>query len=109
MTSLRLYGLVATGGVALLGVYALLRRKPKTPEEIERERRKWLEGTGRITDGTVIDVLANKGQYLSLAVPQPLLHMVQDGQLRVRAEVEVRDTVRVCASQLATVVPEAFP
>jgi hypothetical protein len=56
MTSLRLYGLVGTGGVALLGVYALLRRKPKTAEEIERERRKWLEGTGRITDGTVIDV-----------------------------------------------------
>src|SRR5580765_4878012 len=56
MTSLRLYGLVATGGVALLGVYALLRRRPKTPEEIERERRAWLEGTGRLSDGTVIDV-----------------------------------------------------
>ena len=56
MDSLRLYGLVATGGVALLGVYALLRRKPKTLDELERERRAWLEGTGRITDGTVIDV-----------------------------------------------------
>jgi hypothetical protein len=56
MDSLRLYGLVAAGSVALVGVYALLRRKPKTPDEIERERRKWLEGTGRITDGTVIDV-----------------------------------------------------
>lgn len=56
MDSLRLYGLVATGGVALLGVYVLLRRKPKTPDELERERRLWLEGTGRITDGTVIDV-----------------------------------------------------
>lgn len=60
-------------------------------------------------DGTVIDVLANKGQYLSLAVPQPLLHLVQDGQLRVRAEVEVRDASHVCASQKATIVPEAFP
>ncbi len=60
-------------------------------------------------DGTVIDVLANKGQYLSLAVPQPLLHLVQDGQLRVRAEVEVHDASRVCASQNATIVPEAFP
>ena len=56
MDSLRLYGLVATGGAALLGVYALLRRKPKTAEELERERRAWLEGAGRITDGTVIDV-----------------------------------------------------
>jgi multidrug resistance efflux pump len=60
-------------------------------------------------DGTVIDVLANKGQYLSLAVPQPLLHLVQDGRLRVRAEVEVHDASRVCAAQNATIVPEAFP
>jgi HlyD family secretion protein len=60
-------------------------------------------------DGTVIDVLANKGQYLSLAVPQPLLHLVQDGPLRVRAEVEVHDASRVCASQNSTIVPEAFP
>ena len=37
-------------------VYALLRRKKKTPEELERERRAWLDGVGRITDGTVIDV-----------------------------------------------------
>ena len=56
MDSLRLYGLVATGVVALLIVYALLRRKSKTPKELERERRAWLENTGRITDGTVIDV-----------------------------------------------------
>lgn len=40
----------------MLGAYALLRRKPKTPEEVERERRAWLENAGRITDGTVIDV-----------------------------------------------------
>jgi len=56
MDSLRLYGLVATGSFAFLGVYVLLRRKPKTPEDLERERRAWLETTGRITDGTVIDV-----------------------------------------------------
>lgn len=40
----------------MLGAYALLRRKPKTADDLERERRAWLEGTGRITDGTVIDV-----------------------------------------------------
>ncbi len=56
MDSLRLYSLAAASGVALLGAYALLRRKPKTADDLERERRAWLEGTGRITDGTVIDV-----------------------------------------------------
>jgi hypothetical protein len=56
MDSLRLFGLVAAGGVALLGAYALLRNKPKDPDELEHERRIWLEGAGRITDGTVIDV-----------------------------------------------------
>ena len=56
MDSLRLYGLIAASSVALAGAYALLRRKPRTAEDIERERRAWLEGSGRITDGTVIDV-----------------------------------------------------
>jgi hypothetical protein len=56
MDSLRLYGLVAAGGVALLGAYAMLRGKPKSADDLEHERRAWLEGTGRITDGTVIDV-----------------------------------------------------
>jgi hypothetical protein len=56
MDSLKLYGLVTAGSIALLGAYALLRRKPKTADELERERRAWLEGSGRITDGTVIDV-----------------------------------------------------
>ncbi len=56
MDSLRLYGLAAASGVLLLGAYVLLRRKPKSPDDLERERRAWLEGTGRITDGTVIDV-----------------------------------------------------
>src|ERR1700719_3629497 len=55
MDSFRLYGLV-TGGAALMAAYALLRRKPKTADDLERERRAWLESTGRITDGTVIDV-----------------------------------------------------
>jgi hypothetical protein len=55
MDSLRIYGLVI-GCAALLTAYVLLRRKTKTPDELERERRTWLESTGRITDGTVIDV-----------------------------------------------------
>jgi hypothetical protein len=34
----------------------MLRRKTKSPADLERERRTWLDGIGRITDGTVIDV-----------------------------------------------------
>jgi hypothetical protein len=56
MDSMRIYGLVAAGAVVVVGAGALLRRKPRTPDEIERERRTWLNGIGRITDGTVIDV-----------------------------------------------------
>ena len=48
--------MAAAGSVALLGAYALLRRKPRTADDLERERRAWLENAGRITDGTVIDV-----------------------------------------------------
>ncbi|MGA3194708.1 MAG: hypothetical protein ABSD39_06850 [Terriglobales bacterium] len=56
MISLRLYTLILGGiGLSFAG-YALLRRKPKTAEELERERRVWLSSIGRITDGTVIDV-----------------------------------------------------
>lgn len=64
MDPLRLYGLVI-GGAALLAAYALLRRKSKTPDDLERARRTWLESTGRITDGTVIDVqeLAASGKH----------------------------------------------
>jgi hypothetical protein len=64
MITLRLYTFVlCAAGVALAG-YALLRRKPKTAEEVELERRTWLNTIGRITDGTVIDVqeLADDGQ-----------------------------------------------
>jgi hypothetical protein len=56
MDSLRIYSLVVAGSAVALGGYAMLRRKPKGSAEIERERRTWLDGIGRITDGTVIDV-----------------------------------------------------
>ena len=64
MISLRVYTLSLAGvGLAFAG-YALLHRKPKSAEEIERERRLWLNTVGRITDGTVIDVqeLESPGQ-----------------------------------------------
>jgi len=56
MISLRLYT-IALGAIGLLlASYAMLRRKPKNADQIELERRTWLNTIGRITDGTVIDV-----------------------------------------------------
>jgi len=56
MNPLRLYTLILAGSGALFAAYLLFRRKPRVPEELERERRQWLDRVGRITDGTVIDV-----------------------------------------------------
>lgn len=56
MDSFRLYGLAIASSAVALGAYALLRRKPKSADELERARRVWLDSVGRITDGTVIDV-----------------------------------------------------
>jgi hypothetical protein len=56
MISFHLYGLVLVAVGILAVAYFLLRRKPKSAEDLERERRAWLDRIGRITDGTVIDV-----------------------------------------------------
>jgi len=56
MISIRLYTLILGVTGALLAAYLILRRKPKGPDEMERQRREWLDRVGRITDGTVIDV-----------------------------------------------------
>ncbi|MGH9499914.1 MAG: DUF3592 domain-containing protein [Terriglobales bacterium] len=56
MNTFRLYALVVASCGALFAAYLLLRRKPKSPDDLERERRQWLDRIGRITDGTVIDV-----------------------------------------------------
>ena len=56
MIALRIYTLaLSTIGLAAAS-YALLRRKPRDADEVELERRTWLNTVGRITDGTVIDV-----------------------------------------------------
>jgi multidrug resistance efflux pump len=60
-------------------------------------------------DGVVLDVLANPGRFVSLAVPETLLRMVQDNALRVRADVGLRDLARLCQPQSATVTADAFP
>jgi hypothetical protein len=56
MSSFHLYSLVLVVSAVLLVAYFFLRQKPKTDDDLERERRAWLEQVGRITDGTVIDV-----------------------------------------------------
>lgn len=56
MNSFRLYVFALGGFGAALAAYFAFRRKPKPPEELERERREWLDQVGRITDGTVINV-----------------------------------------------------
>lgn len=56
MNSIRFITMAATGAVVLgaaAGYWFISRRK--TLEQIEQERRARISGTGRITDGTVID------------------------------------------------------
>ena len=59
-------------------------------------------------NGVVIDVVSNPGQFMSLAVPAPLLHLAPDGSLQVRAEVDSHDVQRVCAAQTATVTADGL-
>src|SRR2546427_10647268 len=56
MIPLRLYTLILVVFGALLAIYFPLRRKPKTADDLARERSQCLNQIGRITDGTVIDV-----------------------------------------------------
>jgi hypothetical protein len=56
MNSISIYALVLFGIGVVLAIYFLVRRKPKPVDELEKERRAFLDQGGRITDGTVIDV-----------------------------------------------------
>lgn len=56
MNLFRVYSVIVGCAAGIFAVYLLLNRKPKSPEELERKRREWLDNVGRITDGTVIDV-----------------------------------------------------
>jgi len=85
-------------------------RKNAAAAEVEAVRARLEQCSIRApVNGTVTSVLVNAGQFLSLAVPAPLLQMVPDGVLKVRAEIDPRDLARVCANQAATVTTEAFP
>jgi hypothetical protein len=56
MNSFRLFSFILAGLGFLFAAYFLFRRKPKSANDLERERRSFLDQSGRITDGTVIDV-----------------------------------------------------
>jgi len=60
--SLRIYPILAlaVGGAAIAVAGAWLYKRRKTPEQRERERRMRISQSGRITDGTVIDVAEMK-------------------------------------------------
>ena len=56
MNSIPIYAFVLFGAGVVFATYFLMRRKPRPTEELEKERRVFLDQVGRITDGTVIDV-----------------------------------------------------
>jgi hypothetical protein len=53
---LHFYPILLTGVAAGTALALLLRRRKKTPQEMEKERRELISKIGRITDGTVVDV-----------------------------------------------------
>jgi len=63
--------IILAAGAVLLTVYGLMRRR-RTPDDIERERREFLNRIGRITDGNVLDVqeVNNDGKCLQLIIYQ---------------------------------------
>jgi hypothetical protein len=56
MDFLRIYTIILGVVTLALAVFGLSRRKKKTADDIERERRQMLDRVGRITDGNVLDV-----------------------------------------------------
>ena len=56
MDFLKIYTIVLSVLAVALAVFALSRRKTKTPDDIERERRQFLDQAGRLSDGNVLDV-----------------------------------------------------
>ena len=71
MERLQIYTIILGVGAAVLAGYALTRRR-KTPDDVERERRDFLDRIGRITDGNVLDVqeVINDDKSLQLIIYQ---------------------------------------
>jgi multidrug resistance efflux pump len=60
-------------------------------------------------DGIVLDVLGNPGEFVSTAAPHTLFHLLADGPLRVRTEVNPSNLADICLSQHVRVVADALP
>ena len=71
MISLRFYTVVLGAIGVAVASYGLLRRKPKNANDVELERRTWLNTVGRITDGTVSDV-----QEITMATNRPATMLI---------------------------------
>src|SRR5438309_9031982 len=70
MNPFRIYSLILGGAAIASSAYFLLRRKPKSAEELERKRREWLDSVGRITTATASAV---KGFPFAGRRPSPSL------------------------------------
>jgi len=71
MNPLRLYSYVTAAAVlAASGVIFWLRTHRKTPDQREYERRQRLNATGRITDGTVLELqeIVHSGRPMQLLI-----------------------------------------
>jgi hypothetical protein len=84
---------LAGGAVILIGAAAALlsRRKKKTPAELERERREYLNRHGRIIDGTVLDVFEQPDADPSAPPAQFLSYQYQISGVHYEAAQEVTD------------------
>jgi multidrug resistance efflux pump len=60
-------------------------------------------------DGVVLSTHVTAGQLISTTAPTTLLRLVDDRDLRVRAEVDERDLGRICEGQRATVKADGYP
>ena len=58
--------------------------------------------------GAVLDTHVTLGQFVSAAVPQPLLTMIDSDKRGIRAEVDERDVGKICTGQHAVVTAPNF-
>ena len=64
MIPLRLYALILGGSGCALAAYFLLRRKPKSAENLERERRAWLDASTFAAIVALVAAIALTASYV---------------------------------------------
>lgn len=97
MNSLRLVPFLLGGGAAAAvaaGAWLWVRSRRKTPEQIERERRRRIATIGRITDGTVLDTQEVAGST-SAATQKLLLYHYDVGGVSYEAAQDVTHLAEV--------------